>query len=66
MMPSFSFIEADLDECHLLVGVLDGTLKAGCSNVIEDDSVHAIGMGVFFHVASLLTLNRQQCQVSAS
>ena len=32
-MPSSSFIEADLAKRHLLVGVLDGTLKAGCSNV---------------------------------
>ena len=24
MLPSFSFIEADLAKCHLLIGVLDG------------------------------------------
>ena len=34
IIPSSSFIEADLAKRHLLIGVLDGTLKAGCSNVI--------------------------------
>ena len=34
IIPSFSFIEADLAKRCLLIGVLDGTLKAGCSNVI--------------------------------
>ena len=56
-MPSFRFIEADLAKCHLLIGVLDGTLKTGCSNVIEDNSVHIIDMDLLFHVTSLLTLN---------
>ena len=56
-MPSFSFIEADLAKRQLLIGVLDGTLKAGCSNSIEDVSVHAIDMDLLFKLTYLLTLN---------
>ena len=56
-MPSFSFIEADLAKRQLLIGVLDGTLKEGCSNSIEDVSVHVIDMDMLFHVNSLLTFN---------
>ena len=48
MLPSFSFIEADLAKRHLLIGVLDGTLKIGCSNSIEDISVHIIDMDILF------------------
>ena len=51
IMPSFSFIEADLAKRQLLIGVLDGTLKIGCSNSIEDISVHAIDMGTCHNVA---------------
>ena len=65
-MPSFSFIEADLAKCHLLIGVLDGTLKTGCSNVIEDNSVHMIDMDLLFVVTSLLTSNQSYYKVSAS
>ena len=48
-MQSFSFIEADLVKRHVLIGVLDGTLKSGCSNVIEDNSVHIIDIDLLFY-----------------
>ena len=54
----FSFVEADLAMRQLLIGVLDGTLKIGCSNSIEDISVHIIDMDILFHVTSLLILNQ--------
>ena len=56
--PSLSFIEADLAKRQLLIGVLDGTLKAGCSNSIEDISVHIIDMDLLFEFTSLVTLNQ--------
>ena len=48
IMPSFSFIEADLAKRQLLIGVLDETMKTGCSNSIEDISVHVIDMDLLF------------------
>ena len=57
-MLSFSFIEADLAMRELHIGVRDGTLKLGCSHVIEDVSVHIIDVDLLFDFASLLTLHQ--------
>ena len=49
-------MHADLAKRRLLIGVIDGTLKAWCSNVIYAISGHIINMDIHFHVTPLLTL----------